>query len=145
MYTLGASPDDKTPCPSMLFEPAPIMLHRVNNGGKDIWGVNWVGNNEAAGAIMPEPNNFILEDVTQWRDVIKAPDLSDVDWEMVAKKELEKSGIDRTQTAVAFNTHTGFFQDLMSFMASPTASWPCLRSRRSARPCWSTCATSTAT
>ena len=116
MYTLGASPDDKTPNPCTLFEPAPVNIHRVNHGGLDIWGVNWVGNDEAAGAILPEPNNFILDDVTKWRDVIKAPDLSDVDWEMVAKKELDAANIDRSQTAVAFNTHVGFFQDLMSFM-----------------------------
>lgn len=116
-YTLGApNPEAAKEIPSMLFEPDPISGHRLNQGGKDIWGVNYVGCDEAAGAILPEPNNFILDDIRKWRDVIKAPDLSDVDWEACAKHEMERAGLDRKYNAVAFNTHMGFFQDLMSFM-----------------------------
>lgn len=115
-YTLAPSPDNVIACPSALFEPSPVSQHRANNGGLDMWGVNYVSCDEAGGALIPEPNNFILKDITKWRDVIKAPDFSDVDWEMVAKKQLEKSGIDRKYTAVAFNTHMGFFQTLVSFM-----------------------------
>ncbi|MCF0120649.1 MAG: veratrol--corrinoid protein metyltransferase [Oscillospiraceae bacterium] len=115
-YTLGANKDNVMECPSILFEPSPINGHRVNNGGPDIWGVNYVGCEEAGGAILPEPNNFILDDITKWRDVIKAPDLTGVDWEACAKKEFDNTGIDRKYTAVAYNTHLGYFQLLMSFM-----------------------------
>ena len=115
-YSMLPIPGDANATPSVMFEPTVLNPHRANNGGLDIWGVNYVGCDEAAGAILPEPNNFILDDITKWRDVIKAPNLDDVDWEMLAKKEMEKSGIDRKYTAVAFNTHMGFFQDLMSFM-----------------------------
>lgn len=115
-YTMLPIPGDANATPSVMFEPTVLNPHRANNGGLDIWGVNYVGCDEAAGAILPEPNNFILDDITKWRDVIKAPDLSNVDWEMMAKKEMEKSGIDRKYTAVAFNTHMGYFQTLMSFM-----------------------------
>ena len=116
-YVLGApNPETIKEIPSILFEPDPISGHRLNQGGPDIWGVNYVGCDEAAGAILPEPNNFILDDIRKWRDVIKAPDLSDVDWEACAKHEMERAGLDRKYNAVAFNTHMGFFQDLMSFM-----------------------------
>ena len=45
--------------------------------------------------------------------MIKAPDLSDVDWQACAKHEMERAGLDRKYNAVAFNTHMGFFQDLI--------------------------------
>lgn len=115
-YTLAASPDSPFDCPSCLFEPSVINGHRVNNGGLDIWGVNYVGSAEAGGALIPEPDNFILDDITKWRDVIKAPDLSNVNWEELAKKDIAASGIDRSKTAVAYNLHMGYFQLLMSFM-----------------------------
>ncbi|MBE6913499.1 MAG: veratrol--corrinoid protein metyltransferase [Ruminococcaceae bacterium] len=115
-YTLFPNPDDVRSCPNVLIEPTPLSEHRIRRGGKDIWGVPYVGCDEAAGAILPEPNKFILEDITKWRDVIKAPDLSDIDWEQLAKKDIERTGIDREYTAVAYNTHMGYFQLLMSFM-----------------------------
>jgi uroporphyrinogen-III decarboxylase len=34
----------------------------------------------------------------------------------MTKDHFERSGIDRVQTAIAFNTHTGYFQCLMAFM-----------------------------
>ena len=58
----------------------------------------------------------MLEDITKWRDVIKAPSLEGIDWETMAKKQIEASGIDRTQTALAFNMHMGYFQQLMALM-----------------------------
>lgn len=115
-YSMMPVADDVRKTPSVLLEPSILMPHRENNGGLDIWGVNYVGCDEAAGALLPEPNNFILEDITKWRDVIKAPDLSNVDWEALAKKDIEKTGIDRNYTCVSYNTHMGYFQDLMSFM-----------------------------
>ena len=115
-YSLMAFPGNENATPSVLMEPSVLNPHRLTNGGLDIWGVNYVGCDEAAGAILPEPNNFILDDITKWRDVIKAPDLDDVDWEALAKKDLEKANIDRNFTAVAYNTHMGYFQLLMSFM-----------------------------
>ena len=37
-------------------------------------------------------------------------------WEAEAKKQLDMFKIDRTQSAVAFNLHVGYFQNLMAFM-----------------------------
>lgn len=115
-YTLGVDRNNPTKAPSALFEPSPLVEHRINGGGLDMWGVNYIPTYETGGALLPEPNNFILKDIRQWRDVIKAPDVSSFDWEAIAKADFERSGIDREHTAVAFGLHFGYFQTLMSFM-----------------------------
>ncbi len=83
---------------------------------KDIWGVEYVTSKEAAGGMLPKTWDFLLDDVTKWRDVIKAPDFSGVDWEMMAKKDLEFAKINRNETALEYGCHSGFFLDLMAFM-----------------------------
>jgi hypothetical protein len=115
-YAFGPLPGATKPVPTHMFEPPIITQHRINNGGKDIWGVNYVATYETGNALIPEPNNFILKDITKWRDVIQAPSLDGVDWESMVKKQIESSGIDRNQTALAMNLHMGYFQTLMSFM-----------------------------
>ena len=114
MYTFGKMPGDTVEPPTQLIEPAIIIEHRINGGGKDHWGVEYVPTYETGGALLPKPNDFILDDITKWRDVIKAPSLDNVDWEAMAKKQL--ATVDRSQTAVAFGLHVGYFQNLMAFM-----------------------------
>ena len=117
VYTMGMPFPNGEPIPMTMISPSIIAGQTVPTGdGKDVWGVKWVGNDEAAGGRMPEPNHFILEDITKWRDVIKAPDLSDIDWEQMAKADLERSGIDRAITAVGQDTFLGAFQYLVAFM-----------------------------
>ena len=115
-YTFVPVPGSTMPVATHMHEPPILIPHRVNNGGPDIWGVNYVPTYETGEALIPEPNNFILTDIRRWRDVIKAPDVSGIDWEAMVKKHIEMSGIDRTQTALALNLHFGYFQHLMSFM-----------------------------
>ena len=101
--------------PSMqAVSPAFMNEHRTPQGGRDIWGVDFVSTEETGGAVLPVPNHFILDDITKWRDIVKAPDLSGIDWEAMAKKDLEK--IDREVTAVVQYVHVGYFQQLMAFM-----------------------------
>jgi hypothetical protein len=115
-YNFGPAPGATKPVATHMFEPPVISQHRLNGGGPDIWGVNYIPTYETGNALIPEPNNFILKDITKWRDVIKAPSLEGIDWEGMVKKHVEQSGIDRTQTAMALNLHMGYFQTLMSFM-----------------------------
>ncbi|MBR6114618.1 MAG: veratrol--corrinoid protein metyltransferase [Oscillospiraceae bacterium] len=83
-------------------------------GGRDIWGVEFVTTRDTGGMALPKPGRFILDDIRKWRDVIKAPDLTGVDWEMMAKKDMEH--IDRSQTAVSAMLNVGYFQQLCNFM-----------------------------
>ena len=68
-----------------------------------------------SGAI-PKPNDFLLEDIRKWRDVIKRPSKIDgVDWETVSKKDLE----DRDPALIKFGgggVGNGYFMMLTYFM-----------------------------
>lgn len=68
--------------------------------------------------VMPKPNSYILDldDITHWRDIIKAPDLTDYDWEKMAKKDWEESGIDpENSVAMAYIDNSPFIH-LTAFM-----------------------------
>ena len=81
---------------------------------KDEFGVEYIGKDDVfGGAPIPMPGKYILHDITKWRDVIKAPDLSGFDWESMAKKDLEK--IDRSTTGVVYYGGK-IFQRLADFM-----------------------------
>ncbi len=115
-YAYGPNPLGR-PTPNGRTGPTFLMEHVMKPGvQKDIWGVNHIPVPEAAGAKIPQTYDFILKDIRDWRDVIKAPDLSDVDWKMMAKKDIDASPYDRSQTALSFGLHPGYFQLLASFM-----------------------------
>ena len=39
---------------------------------------------------IPKPNDYVLEDIRKWRDVIKRPKIMDeINWEMMSKKDLD--------------------------------------------------------
>jgi hypothetical protein len=100
--------------PSLLDEthitPAP-------EGRRDIWGVNYIANAETNYACIPEPNNFLLSDITKWRQVIKKPELPDhIDWERLAKQDCERAGLDRSQSAAMAVIGLMPFQQLIAFM-----------------------------
>lgn len=95
-------------CPGFLNEK------RTPEGGFDIWGVEFVATEETGGAALPVPNRFLFDDIRKWRDYVKAPDISHIDWEAMAKKDL--ANIDRSTTAVCASFHIGYFQQLMAFM-----------------------------
>jgi hypothetical protein len=101
---------------SVWYTPTCLSGERGPQGGKDIWGVEWVPTKETGGGALPKPGDFILKDIRKWRDVIKAPDTSGWDWEALAKKDLESMPVDRTQTAINFGVVVGYFQTLCSFM-----------------------------
>ncbi|MCL1804335.1 MAG: veratrol--corrinoid protein metyltransferase [Eubacteriaceae bacterium] len=83
--------------------------------GKDSFGVEWVIDNSAFQAALPKPGDFILDDIRKWRDIIKVPDYSDVDWEMMAAKDAE-SRDPELPLGGSTTPSVGWFQALMSFM-----------------------------
>ncbi|MDR1204435.1 MAG: veratrol--corrinoid protein metyltransferase [Peptococcaceae bacterium] len=119
-YNFGPAPGSTKPVASHMFTPPFINRHRdmAATGGRDIWGVMYVPTESTGNALIPDNSEFILplDKLTDWRDIIKAPDLSGIDWETLVKKEIENSRIDRNQTAMALNLHVGYFQNLMAFM-----------------------------
>ena len=85
-------------------------------GFTNIWGVPFESVEAVGGFALPKPGYFILDDIYKWRDVIKAPDLSNVDWKSVAKADLEKLNYSRDNVALFYNPGGGYFQLLMGFM-----------------------------
>lgn len=77
------------------------------------WGVRYVGARDLMNGGIPEPNYIILRDIRNWRDVIKNPNISGIDFETHYKKSVES--IDRTKKAVVVNGGE-YFQTLVSFM-----------------------------
>ncbi|WKY42830.1 uroporphyrinogen decarboxylase family protein [Eubacteriaceae bacterium ES2] len=118
-FAYGPNPYSRRPLMSMFCGPGFLNQHRSPEGGKDIWGVNYVTTRDTGYSGMPEPNNFILKDITKWRDVIKAPDISGINWEKMAQDDLAMLagwGINPQETAMMYSMHFGYFQLLMSFM-----------------------------
>ena len=95
---------------------ASVSMRQRTPGGTDIWGVPYESVEAVGGFALPKPNYFILDDIRKWRDVIKAPDLSDINWEKVAKADLENLPYDRKDVAVFLFSGGGYFQNLMGFM-----------------------------
>lgn len=118
-YSFGPMPGMTRPCTNAIFTPPFIGKFRFQGGGKDVWGVNYVPSDSTGKAILPEPGNFILDDISHWHDVIKAPDLSGIDWEQQVKDGMEglyKMGFNRDDSCLSYNMHAGYFQDLVAFM-----------------------------
>lgn len=100
------------------YEPRLTTPHRYNNGGLDMWGVEQITTPESMGGLQPKPGLHILDDITKWRDVIKAPDISGIDWEKACKADFAHLGIsfDHKDTALSFSTDMGIFTMLVEFM-----------------------------
>ena len=107
-------PEQHKPCcVGVMAEPFP---GRVNEkGGRiDIFGVEYEPTDSTDGMQLPMPNKFILDDITKWRDVIKAPSIDGLDWRAIAEKAVAK--VDRKESCVQFGGSSGFFQMLTNFM-----------------------------
>ncbi len=76
-------------------------------------GVTYVGSAELNGGAMPAPGIILLDDITKWRDIIKAPDLSSFDWESYYRGKIKD--IDRTTKYITVGGGD-YFLTLVSFM-----------------------------
>jgi hypothetical protein len=124
-YTMGMSMPGRPRPPTHSIGPmigAMFQMLEDQMAGKPVpdkytneWGVTMQGNKEGMGGMLPEPGNFILKDIHDWKKVIKAPpplETSDSWWADKAKKDIERSGIDRkeslAQTMILYSPFTSF-------------------------------------
>ena len=82
-------------------------------GGLDGFGVPWVNPDSGAGAPLPEPGNFILTDVTQWKEKVTIPDVDAIDWDKVVES---MPPVDREQLAIEASCRCGVFERLGALM-----------------------------
>ena len=81
-------------------------------GGLDMFGIEWVFM-PAVGGSMEVECERLLEDVNDWKEVVKFPDVDSWDWEGSA--ELNKDYIDPDKFIQPW-LYTGWFERLISFM-----------------------------
>jgi len=113
-----------------------LPIERGENGaGTDAFGVNWVAPlSGGAGSALPKPDEFMLDDVTKWKEVVTIPDISVYDWEGLAAAEAPLYNRD-TQAIEIFHSNCiyermatlmGFEEALYSMIAEPEASFELL-------------------
>jgi hypothetical protein len=83
---------------------------------QDIWGVEYIGTEDTGGQELPIPGEFLIDDIRKWRDIIKAPDLSDINWEMVTKTDRESATVNLEEIAVLGGGAGGYFMPHMNLM-----------------------------
>jgi len=77
------------------------------------FGVTYIGSADLNNGAMPAPGVILLDDITKWRDVIKAPDLSYFDWENYYHNKIKD--INRTTKYITVGGGD-YFLTLVSFM-----------------------------
>ncbi len=97
--------------PNAHFEqPVPMGPQGVGKIEKDAFGVEWTASSDG---MVPVNDHFLLEDVTEWRDVVKIPDVNEFSWEQMAEKELANADPDKVNLVPLNN---GLFDRLMACM-----------------------------
>ena len=100
-----------------LANPSILGDFRGPNGGYDPWGVHYVADAERGIASIPEPGNFILEDVTKWEEVMKVPEhWKDWDWEKAAEKDKAALNWDPEMSLYVGKGFDDFFQQFIGLM-----------------------------
>ncbi len=80
---------------------------------KDMFGVEWVYVPQVGGS-MVKPGSPLLEDITQWKEVIKFPNIDEWDWEGSA--EANKEFLSTGKANVMMLLNGCWFERLISFM-----------------------------
>nr|MCR4894117.1 hypothetical protein [Eubacteriales bacterium] len=99
-----------------MMPPSIMGNYRGKEGGYDPWGVKFVTNEETGYAALPEPNNFIIKDITRWDEYIKKPDWDDWDWEKAAETDKAKLNIDPEKTLWMSKGFDDYFQQYIGMM-----------------------------
>ncbi|MDR3122884.1 MAG: hypothetical protein LBU16_03785 [Treponema sp.] len=88
----------------------------ASTGFVDGFGVRWAASDSAAGGLIPEPGNFILQDVTRWKKDIAIPDVEKYDWEKIAGNGTGLFPIDRDKAAFCIAATCGPWERLAALM-----------------------------
>jgi hypothetical protein len=95
---------------------APVDHGQEFTNFRDCFGVRWVASDSAAGGMIPEPGEFILKDVTQWKKTVTIQDIDKFDWQKFADQEYAMFGINRDTQAVAYFAACGVWERIAALM-----------------------------
>ncbi len=115
-----------TPCFYDAYQPFGISL--LNNqgefmkGGKDMFGTMWVATEKTGWQVTPDPSYPpVLEDICDWRDVIKFPNLDEMDWAGAAEQDGKIFNFDRENKMICCFGLEGNFVRLQALMGTENA------------------------
>ena len=92
---------------SCAFVPPSALQDRPRGGnGLDWFGIEWIDS-------IPDPAQITMDDVCDWRELVRFPDLDHVDFERAAERDL--FGIDRNDKLV-WMPLGGLFEAVNAFM-----------------------------
>ncbi|MDZ5723697.1 uroporphyrinogen decarboxylase family protein [Acetobacterium sp. K1/6] len=86
------------------------------NGGMDPFGVNWIATKEG---VLPEPNKFMFDDIADWKDYVKFPNIDSLGIEAAAK--IEMADFTPGEQVVNVFSVCGLFERLAAFMGFENA------------------------
>lgn len=92
--------------------PDPCMPNP--DGEADAFGVLWVFDEATMGAMEKPGQAPLLEDIDDWQDVIKFPDVNAWDWE--GETKLNHEYLSDPNALIISTIFTGFFERLISWM-----------------------------
>ena len=101
------------------FAAASEMETGPFGGGLDWFGVEWVAPESGGGNPLPAPGKFLLEDICDWREVVKFPDVDAYHWAEDAAANFE--GFDREKMVVLYGDGNGCFDRLNVLMGFENA------------------------
>lgn len=103
--------------------PGPWIEKGPYGGGYDGFGVRWLTPSTGGGAAIPAPNEYVLDldNLEDWRNIVKFPDLEAIDWKAEAEKEYAMYHVDRNNQAVEFGCGNGVFERLAALMGFENA------------------------
>lgn len=110
--------------PNFFTAYSPMGCSLLNNqgeylkGGKDMFGVEWLCTEDTGWQAIPDPHKHIMEidDIVNWRDFVKFPDLDAMDWEAAAARDLQF--VDKENRVFALFGMEGNFNRLQSMMGT---------------------------
>lgn len=77
--------------------------------GYDWWGVHWTACEEAGGMFTPTAGRApVISDICNWREELKLPDISGIDWEAAAARD--KANLDPNKLTIFFGMGNGIFE-----------------------------------
>lgn len=77
--------------------------------GYDWWGVHWTACEEAGGAFAPTVGRPpIIEDIECWKDQVKFPDISNIDWKAAAARDT--ANLDPNKISNFYGLANGIFE-----------------------------------
>jgi len=87
------------------------------DGGYDMWGVKYVATEGTSAATMPDTRIILLEDIEDWRDVVKFPKAPEhIDWDQQYENDMKMFGVDREQSTLNVSPAFMPFQTMVGLM-----------------------------